>query len=619
MKRITNKHYLMIVTLAVAALLIAACAPTVAPPAAPPAQATTAPAAPAATEPAAQATTAPVASSGRGSCGNLNLLWWQAPTILNPHLAQGTKDFDASRLVYLPLAAISPEGVPDASVGLAAEVPTLENGGVAEDGMSITWKLKPDLKWSDGTALTADDVVFTWKYATDTATAAATAAFFADIANVEAVDPSTIKITWKAQQPVPYLAFTGQQGAILPKHIFESQMGAEAQQSPANLAPIGSGPFKVTEFKPGDVVTYAANENFFDADKPCFATVTLKGGGDATSSARAALETGDVDYAWNLQVPADVLQSLAAAGKGEIVNSPSGNLERILIQRTDISPEMGDLRGEPPDKGGKPHPFLSDLKVRQALALAIDRDTIGNQIYGGEAVAGSGTCNIIVVPPAYVSDTVSETCEFNIDKANALLDEAGWEKGSDGIRHKMVDGKDVRMSIVYQTSVNAVRQAVQQIIKEAWTQLGIEVELKSVDAGVFFSSDVANPDTAAKFFADIEMFTNNPAQPDDFGYMRGWTCEEIKTKAEGWRGSNYDRYCNPEYDAVIAQLVAEIDPAKRAVLYKKANDILVGDVVHIPIVKRNFPVAGKAKNLQGVVANPWDGDLWNAMNWSRSQ
>lgn len=626
MKRITNKHYLMIVTLAVVALLIAACAPAAAPPAAPPAQATTAPAAeptaaaPAATTaPAAEPTTAPVAATGRGACGNLNLLWWQAPTILNPHLSQGTKDYDASRLVYLPLAAIDQNGLPDASVGLAAEVPTLENGGISSDGMTITWKLKPDLKWSDGTALTADDVVFTWQYATDAATAASTAAFFADIASVEAVDPSTVKITWKAEQPVPYVAFTGQQGAIIPKHVFESQMGAAAQQSPANLAPIGSGPFKVVEFKPGDVVTYAANENFFDPEKPCFATVTLKGGGDATSAARAALETGDVDYSWNLQVAADVLTSLAAAGKGDIVNPVSGSLERILINRTSVDPALGDMRGEPPDKGGKPHPFLSDLKVRQALALAVDRETIGTQLYGGQEVAGAGTCNVVVVPPQYVSSRVDETCEFNIEKANALLDEAGWEKGSDGIRHKQVDGEDVRMSMVYQTSVNPVRQAVQQIIKEAWTQLGIEVELKSVDAGVFFSSDVANPDTAAKFFADVEMFTNNPAQPDDFGYMRGWTCEEIKTKDEEWRGSNYERYCNPEYDAIIEQLTTEIDPAKRAELYKQANDILVSDVVVIPIVQRNFPVAGKAKTLQGVVPNPWDGDLWNAMNWTRAQ
>src|SRR5581483_12359451 len=137
--------------------------------------------------------------------------------------------------------------------------------------------------------------------------------------------------------------------------------------------------------------------------------------GDATSAARAVLETGDVDYAWNLQVAADVLQGLSQAGKGDLISAVSGNLERILLNRTDVDPALGDLRGEPPDKGGKPHPFLSDLQVRQALALAVDRDTIANKIYGGEKVAGGPTCNIITAPPAYVSTTKFETCEFNID------------------------------------------------------------------------------------------------------------------------------------------------------------------------------------------------------------
>lgn len=611
---------------AVLALLVvlafAACAPAAqpVPPTQAPAAATQAPAPtqpPAAPTQAPAPTQPPAAATRRGSCGALRLLWWQAPTILNPHLAQGTKDYDASRLVYLPLAAVGPDGLPDASVGLAAQVPTKENGGIAADGMSITWKLKPGLKWSDGTALTADDVIFTWQYASDPATASTTASSFSDIASIDKVDDTTLKINWKQAQPVPYVAFVGPLGMVLPKHVFEQYKGAAAKDAPPNLAPVGAGPYKVTEFKPGDVVTYEINENFFDPAKPCFATVNFKGGGDATSAARAALETGDVDYAWNLQVAADVLKGLAAAGKGDIVNPVSGNLERILINRTDPDPALGDVRSEPVDKGGKAHPFLSDLKVRQALAFGVDRQTIGNQIYGGQEVAGAGTCNVVVVPPAAVSTTKFDFCEFSIEKGNALLDEAGWAKGSDGIRHKVVDGKDVRMKILYQTSVNSVRQAVQQIVKEAWEQMGIEVELKSVDAGVFFSSDEANPDTAAKLFTDVEMFTNGPSQPDDLAYVRGWTCEEVKTKAEKWSGNNYERYCDPAYDALVEALSSELDPAKRSELYKQINDKLVGDVVVIPVVQRNFPVAGKSKSLQGVSANPWDGDLWNAMNWTK--
>lgn len=112
------------------------------------------------------------------------------------------------------------------------------------------------------------------------------------------------------------------------------------------------------------------------------------------------------------------------------------------------------------------------------------------------------------------------------------------------------------------------------------------------------------------------MFTNNPNFPDDPQYIRIWLCEEIKTKAEEWRGNNYDRYCDKDFDALAAQLTTELDPAKRAEIYKKINDKLVADVVHIPLVARNFPVAGKAKNLKGVVPNPWDGAPYDIMNWT---
>jgi peptide/nickel transport system substrate-binding protein len=156
---------------------------------------------------------------------------------------------------------------------------------------------------------------------------------------------------------------------------------------------------------------------------------------------------------------------------------------------------------------------------------------------------------------------------------------------------------------------------VQQIVKQNWEALGTQVTLKSVDAGVFFSDDKANPDTAAHFFTDVEMFTNGAAQPDDFSIPRGWTCAEIKT-APDYNGNNYERYCDKDYDALVGQLATELDPAKRADLYKKINDKLINDVVLIPLVARNFPVAGRSVNLKGVNPDGWDGDLWNVVDWT---
>jgi peptide/nickel transport system substrate-binding protein len=174
------------------------------------------------------------------------------------------------------------------------------------------------------------------------------------------------------------------------------------------------------------------------------------------------------------------------------------------------------------------------------------------------------------------------------------------------------------LKILYQTTVNPLRQREQDIVKSGWEQLGVSVELKAVQSGVFFSSDVGNPDTAAKFYADIEMFTNNMESPDPTNYLQSWTTKQINSKANEWRGNNYERYSNPEYDNLFEQLQKEADPAKRNEIAIKMNDILISDVVIIPLVARTSPTSGKAKNITGNIANSWDSELWNIADWVRT-
>jgi peptide/nickel transport system substrate-binding protein len=545
---------------------------------------------------------------GRAQGGTLKLLWWQAPTILNPHLAQGTKDTDASRLVLEPLAAIAPDGsyVPE----LAAEIPTIANGGISADLKTTTWKLKSGVKWSDGTDFTADDVVFNWHYQSDKETAATDAKTVAGIDNAEATDATTVVITWHDPNPSPLQAFTGALGQIIQKKQFEQYVGASAKDAPGNLKPIGTGPYKVGDFKPGDVVTYQANELYRDASKPFFSDVELKGGGDAASAARAALQTGDVDYAWNLQVETAVLNQLSQGGKGELASSDSGNVERLLFNFADPN-AAGDQRSEPSTQ----HPFLTDLNVRTALAMAIDRDAIGNQLYGA-GIIGVPTCNMLTAPPALVSPSTAgfDACQHDPDRANQLLDQAGWARGADGVREK----NGVRLHLLFQTTINPIRQKTQDIVKQNWEQIGVETEVKSVDAGVFFSSDAGNPDTAGHFYADVEMLTNASDQPEPTNWFHDWTTDAIAQKSNGWRLNNYERWSNADYDATWQQLKAETDPAKRQALAIKLNDTLVQQVVVVPLVARKFPVAGKSKSLQGVNPSPWDGDLWNVADWSRA-
>ncbi|MBV9544562.1 MAG: peptide ABC transporter substrate-binding protein, partial [Chloroflexi bacterium] len=249
--------------------LVAACGPasTPAAPTSPPAAAPTAPpaAAPttppaATTAPAAAPTTAPTAAAkpaaggARGAGGTLRILMWQAPTILNPHLSQGTKDFIAARFVSEPLLTVDAAG--NLSPVLAAEVPSKDNGGLGADGKTVTYKLKQGIKWADGEPFTADDVVFTYQYAINTDTAAVTFGSFIDLASVEAADPNTVRLTFKAPTGGWFVPFTGGNGMVLPKHLLSDYIGANSRNAPFNLKSIGTGPYMVQDFKPGDVVTY---------------------------------------------------------------------------------------------------------------------------------------------------------------------------------------------------------------------------------------------------------------------------------------------------------------------------------------------------------------------------
>ena len=356
------------------------------------------------------------------------------------------------------------------------------------------------------------------------------------------------------------------------------------------------------------MVTYVANPNYRDAAKPAFASVTLKGGGDAPSAARAVLETGEFDYAWNMQVEPEVLATMIAKGKGKIETAFGTQVERINLNWFNPDPALGDKRST---KEAGPHPALKDPAVRKALSMAIDRDIIDEVGYGE---AGKPTCNIVPAPDIYISTTNDWCLKQDLDGANKLLDEAGWKKGSDGIRAK--DG--VKLSFLYQTSTNSVRQGTQALVKDWWQQIGVASELRNVSASVFFGGDPASPDTFQKFYADVEMYTNNFDGTDPEKYLAEWLCDKIPSPANGWQGQNVPRYCNPDYDKVVLELAKTGDLAKRAELAKKANDMLTAEGAHIPLIHRGQPSAIN-NTLVGVNMNAWDSELWNAADWSRKK
>jgi peptide/nickel transport system substrate-binding protein len=537
----------------------------------------------------------------RGGGGALKMLWWQAPTLLNPHFATGTKDQDASRIFYEPLAGFDPDG--NVVPVLAAELPSTQNGGLAKDLTSVTWRLKKGVTWHDGKPFTADDVVFNYEFVMDSANKTVTTGSYTEISKIDKLDSHTVKLTFKKPQPFWSDAFCGVRGMVIPKHVFEPFRGAKAQEAPANLKPVGTGAYRVVDFRPGDIVRAEANPGYHVPNRPFFDTLEMKGGGDAASAARAVLQTGEYDYAWNLQVEDDILKRLEQGGRGRVNIWPTGNPEHIQCNTTDPWTEVDGERSSIKTT----HPTLSDPAVRQALTLLVDRASVHEQIYGR---GGQTSANFLNAPSRFHSKNMR--WEFNPDKAAQILEAAGWKKGADGVRAK--DGK--RLKFMFQTSINAPRQKTQAIVKQAAAKAGIEIELKSVVASVFFASDPGNPDTYPHFYADLQMYNTTMTAPDPAPFMLQFCSWEVSQKANNWQGRNITRFRNEDYDRAYRAAEGEVDPVKRAALFIRMNDIVIQNVAVMTVLWRNG-VSGSSTKLRGMDLTGWDGTLWRLPYWHK--
>ncbi len=566
-----------------------------------------------ATTDAGSPTTAPAGEAGAG--GEIILLQWQAPSQANAYLSTGEKDLLASSLVLEPLAEVAPDGQMVAV--LVDELPSKAAGTIAEDDNSVTWILKEGVLWSDGTPLTADDVVVTWEYCADELTGCAQD--MSPIASVEAVDDRTVQVTWATPQPYPYAFFTTFQQPILQRAQFEDCVGdAAVSCTDENFAPIGTGPYVITELRPEDTVLYEMNPNYRGvADgKPFFGNVTIKGGGDAEAAARSVLEIGEADYAWNLQVAPEILGPMEAVGEGVVKVGFTADVEHINLNQTDprATPPAEFTGDDATAPEGGQHPVLyrnSDLA--RALSMAINRDELVAVGYGA---AGAPTCTIWPVPGEATPN--QDWClSQDIEGANALLDEAGFaDTDGDGVR-ETPDGIPLEFDFV--TSTNAVRQSNQDLIEDYWSEIGVKANMRNDDAGVFFDGTCASDACIWKFFTDIFMFTNGASLPDGQQYLSGYKVSEVPTAANNWGGGNIPRFASAEFDAVWDQLASTaLDDPARVELLVQLQDLLIDEGILIPLIHRG-DVSGFGVDIQGVGdLNAWDSQYWNFEDWSRS-
>jgi len=547
---------------------------------------------------ASQATFTP---TKRGGGGSVKILMWLAPTILNPRLAVGTKDWDASRIFYEPLASYDADG--NLIPVLAEDIPTVANGLLARDGRSVRWRLKRGVTWHDGKPFTADDVVFNWQYVMDPATGSPGVVGLQAIERAEAVDTHTVKLTFKAPTPFWTAAFCGV-STIIPRHVFEPYRGSRSREAPANLRPVGTGPYRCLDFKPGDLIRAEINPDYHVPNRPFFETVEVKGGGDAVSAARAVLQAGTYDYApYMAGVDDDILVRLEASGKGKLDFAFGGDLTHIQVNQTDPWREVDGERSSIKTQ----HPFLVDPGVKSALSLLIDRASIQQEVFGRTGISTTSWLN---APAAYAAKTPPG--QFDVDKASQVLEAGGWRRGPDGIRQR----NGVKLKVVFQTAINASAQKIQAIVKQAAGKAGIDMELKSITPAVFGSSDPSNRDTYTHFSADLQLLTYFQSAPDPERFMSLFTSEEIPSKENNYQHYNAPRWRSRAYDDLFFTARTETDPVKRAALFIRMNELLVQGGAVLPIARRATTNA-RAIAIKGADHTAWDRAFWRLAYWYR--
>lgn len=566
----------------------------------------------------AVATVAPVSADTKQDT-TLRLLHWQAPMPFYPPYKSGAyKDLEALRLVYEPLASFDPDGnlVPV----LAAEIPTVENGGRAPDGSWVIWNLKKGILWGDGKPFSADDVLYTYKILDENLQPAVKAIknSYDGIEAIEKLDPHRVKISFGKPNVDWALPFTGRYGFITPRHVMEPANNIQNASVPQRFPFYGTGPFYLKGFHReeslmigSEVISmvkleFERNPHFREQGKPEFDRVEFRGGGDAVSSAHAVVVEGIADFAFDIQMSSDKAEKLEERAKGYLTQSFGTHVESIMLNFSD--PELNNDKTRQSGTGDQ-HPILKDKRVRQAIALAVDRNTIA-ELFGE---LGRPTSNIIVSPPSFSSE--KSHYPHDLDRSIALLEEAGWQDADgDGIREK--DGR--RLKLLHQTTINPLRKQIQDTLKLQLLKAGIELELKAVESSVFFSLSRNNSDSIVTFSADMQQYYAGPSFPDPSSYLVRWHSKNIPAEKNDFLGTNLERWINAKYDALQDKLAQETDANKRRTMVIRLNDILIDEVVRIPLVNR-ASVHAVGDQLTEVSLSPWDVAVWNVKDWRRRE
>jgi peptide/nickel transport system substrate-binding protein len=533
----------------------------------------------------ASAKPAPAASGTPKRGDTVKVGIWQEPALFNPILNTQTITTIVSYPILEGLLQAKPEG--EYAPNLATQVPTKENGGVSADGLTITYKLKPGVLWSDGQPFTSKDVVFTHKVITNNANPVIDRTGYTDMESVTAPDDTTVVVKYKKL----YAAYRNQFSWILPDHAFNGDANIDKKEF--NRAPLGTGPFVLKEWKSGDTITMVRNEKYREQGKPYLDGIIFK----IMPSREAELQAykvGDIDVMWNL-LEAN-LPEVDKLSDTVSTPTPGPEVERLILNTSCPSgPQQGDPKC--------PHPVLADAKVRQAIELAIDKKAIVDKLlFGKTTVANS------VIPLGWYAPKLSPS-EFNPSKAKQLLDEAGWTPGPDGIRQK----NGVRAHLSYGTTTgDQLREQTQQVIQEMLKNVGIELEIKNTPSAVLLGSWAEGAPRAKGNF-DILMWTTN-ADLDPQAHLANYFAGDQVPSEQTKSGRNYHRIQDADLDKALNSAASTVDETARKEAYKAVAERVNAGKGHIVLYNR-LRIDPHKTRVNGIVPNPWTYLGWDTQNW----
>lgn len=494
---------------------------------------------------------------------------------LNPLLNSNTTDAFVATLMFNPLIAADGRGNPVPLMTTA--VPTLQNGGVSRDGLTITYHLRHDMKWTDGVPVTSKDVKWSWQAIMNPNNNVVSRHGYDDVASIDTPDPWTVIVHLK-QKFSPFVntffAESDQPYMVAPEHVLAQY--PNVNQIPFNGEPtVSDGPFKFGEWSHGDHITLVANDNYF-LGKPGLRQIYLRIVPDENTSVNL-LRTHAIDWIYQASI-----ETYPA------VNDIPG-----------VRLNWNDVNGYEDIQFNDSRPFLQDVRVRQAIAYALDKKQMIRQVAYGQQPEASED-----IPQwMWAYDPAVKSYPYDPEKAKALLEEAGWRPGPDGVMRK--NGEPLLLVDVTNNS-NVTRRKESVIFQDNLRRVGIIMQVKYFPGDVLFAPageggilQTGNFDISlAGWFAGID--------PDDSSqYM----CKNFPPG-----GYNYDRYCNPAMDAAQEMALTHFDMATRKKAYAKIQQLLHDDMPEIFIYWYRYmePVS---IDFKGFDPNPVE-EAWNAWQWS---